>query len=115
MQTVPLSKRNFVRELIGVEAEALAYYFGAHVKEHLWSLLEKTDNFEIKDRFSDEFESVSKLQISSLVTLTLANWLEQRPRTDEKYLYIRKEEFTASESFLPAVAFSDFKSAYQLD
>ena len=78
-------------------------------------LLDKIDHFEIKDRFSGELRPVSFVQISDLVTLTLANWLEQRPRVDEKYLYLRKEEFTGSERFLPAEAFSDFKLAYQIN
>jgi len=114
-QTISLNKRNEIRELIGEEAEALVYYFGAHVKEHFWNLLDRSDNFEILDRFIGETTFVSFAQISDLVTLTLANWLEQRPRVDEKYLYLRKEEFTASERFLPAEAYRDFKLAYQLN
>lgn len=113
-QTVPLEYRNFVKELIGEYAEELAYFFGAHVKEHFWCLLERTDHFEIKDRFTGLVVPVAKEQISDLVTLTLANWLEQRPRADERYHFIRQEEFLASEKFLPEVAFIEFKVAYKL-
>lgn len=113
-QTVPLEYRNFVKELIGEYAEELTYFFGAHVKEHFWCLLERTENFEIKDRFTGLIVSVTENQISDLVTLTLANWLEQRLRADEKYHFIRQDEFLASERFLPEIAFKDFKTAYKL-
>lgn len=113
-QTVPLEERELVQKLIGDNAEELVYYFGAHVKNHFWELLDKEDNFEIKDRFSKELISVTREVINDLVTLTLANWLEQRPRVDKKYHFIRKEEFLASKRFLPKIAYKEFKIAYEL-
>jgi len=114
-QTVPLESRTSVKKLIGKDAEELAYLFGAHKKEYFWELLGENKNFNIHDRFSDQIINIGKDQVSSLVTLTLANWLEQRPMVDKKYHQIRKNEFLHSKQFLPAIAYSEFKQAYNIN
>ena len=114
-QSVPLSDRDYLRELIGVEAEELVYLFGCHVKRTFWDNLEAQDSFSIEDRFTNERIAISRDVFSALVTLTLANWLEQRPRAAKEYQYLRKDEFIRSKSYLPAVAFQAFKDAYGLD
>lgn len=75
-QTVPLECREFVKELIGKDAELLAYYFGAHEKNYFWEFLSNKGKYIIHDRFSKEEHFISKDELSDLVTLTLANWLE---------------------------------------
>lgn len=112
--TVLLSDRQKIRELIGFEAEELTYLFGAHVKDHFWSFLETPGNYEILDRFTGQTVPISKKQVSQLVTLTLANWLEQRPRVDKKYQFLRQEEFCRSKEFLPPIAYGAFQNAYNL-
>lgn len=49
-----------------------------------------------------------------MITLTLANWLEQRPRMPEEYLYIRQKEFTRSKPYIPACVYEDFEIAYSI-
>ena len=113
-QTVPLEMRSSLVDIIGEKAESLAYLFGAHEKESLWKNLKRSKNFKIKDRFAGKEVSISREDLSDLVTLTLANWLEQRPRADEKYKFLRKKEFYASKILLPKPAWEEFKKAYEI-
>lgn len=53
-------------------------------------------------------------ELSELITLTLANWLEQRPRSKSEYQFIRQEEFLRSKKYLLKCAFEDFCNAYGL-
>lgn len=112
-ETVPLSERSHLQDLIGKNAERTAYFFGAHVKESLWKNLElSTNSYSIVDRFTNERVEISQNDFNDLVTLTLANWLEQRPRAPQEYQFLRRREFLASKEFLPIVAFDEFKRAY---
>jgi hypothetical protein len=45
------------------------------------------------------------------MTLTLASWLEHRPRADKKYQYLRKIEFMELQHYLPIAAYDEFKRA----
>jgi len=111
---IDLSERRDIQEIIGVEAEEMAYFFGAHEKDSLWANLQREKEFKINDRLNSKEIYLSEEQLKALITLTLANWLEQRPRAPKEYLYIRKKEFLASEKYLPTKANSDFKKAYNL-
>ncbi len=107
-----LENRDFVQSLIGFEAERLAYLFGAHKKESLWSNLNTNCDLSIEDRFTNKILNLTNKDFSDLVTLTLANWLEQRPRSAPKYQFIRQEEYLRSVAYLPKIAFQDFLLAY---
>lgn len=109
-----LENRNYMREAIGEEAEQLAYLFGSHVKESLWKNLAGGHSFKITDRFQDQDVEISERNFRDLVTITLANWLEQRPRQESEYLNLRKEEFMRSRTFLPEKAYINFIQAYGL-
>ena len=113
-ETVSLDQRSVINKLIGKEAEELVYLFGAHQKENFWDFLDRENSFVIHDRFTYQVVPVSYQQISQLVTLTLANWLEQRPRVDEKYKFIREKEFSLSQRFLPEKAYEQFLIEYDL-
>ena len=112
---IDLSEREKIKAILGSEAEELAYFFGAHVKDSLWENLKRANNFSFYDRLNDSVTLISEDQLKDLVTLALANWLEQRPRAPKEYLYIRKEEFLASEKLLPKKAFEEFLVAYGLN
>lgn len=114
-ESATLENRKFMQELIGIEAERLAYLFGAHKKETLWKNLEETESYSIVDRFTEQSIALVKDDLSRLITLTLANWLEQRPRADEKFKLIRKDEFLASKKILPQKAYADFLKEYGLE
>jgi len=107
-----LDNREYVRGLIGEQAERLAYLFGAHKKESLWKNLESDGSIAIEDRFSDSDLPISKQDFSDLITVTLANWLEQRPRVAIEYLMLRREEFLRSKPYLSNSAYQDFISNY---
>jgi hypothetical protein len=109
-----LDNRKYVQDLIGDEAERLTYLFGAHKKESLWKNLDRDKNFNIVDRFLDKEITLSNQELSDLITITLANWLEQRPRSKAEYHFIRQEEFMRSKMHLSKSAFEDFFDAYGL-
>lgn len=109
-----LDNREFMKTLIGREAEELTYLFGAHQKESLWKNLDGADAFTLHDRFLDRPMIISNKSLSDLITLTLANWLEQRPRVSSEHLLLRKEEFLRSEPYLKDVAYNEFLLAYGL-
>lgn len=109
-----LDNRKYVQKLIGNKAEKLTYLFGAHQKESLWQNLDRDSNFIIIDRFSEKEIALSTQELSDLITITLANWLEQRPRSKSEYQSIRQEEFLRSKKYLLESAFEDFCNAYGL-
>jgi hypothetical protein len=109
-----LKNRQYMQETIGEKAERLAYLFGAHVKESLWQNLVIKPPFFIRDRFENRDIEISKDDLCDLITITLANWLEQRPRTADKYQNLRKEEFLRSRPFLSKKAYLSFIDAYGL-
>ena len=109
-----LDNRDYIRTLIGRDAETLAYLFGAHVKETLWTNLDRTEVRFINDRFTNESVPLSDQEFSDLITITLANWLEQRPRAHPKYHFLRQDEFCKSKGHLPEAAYRDFLEAYGL-
>jgi hypothetical protein len=108
-----MSERPYLRSLIGEKAERLTYLFGAHVKESLWkNLQEPRESFSLQNRFTMRQEHISDQELNELITLTLANWLEQRPRASLEHQFLRKDEFVLSRSRLPKVAFEEFKILY---
>ena len=84
------------------------------MKDSLWENLNRKDGFSFIDRLEEKNIEISGEQLRDLITLTLANWLEQRPRAPEEYLFVRQEEFLRSEKYLPKIAFEEFKKAYGL-
>ena len=113
-ESATLENRDYMQSVIGVEAEALAYLFGAHTKESLWKILSKSDSYMIVDRFLKIEVPLSEQALSDLMMLTLANWLEQRPRAGAEHQFIRQSEFTASKPFVSKIAYDEFLVAYQI-
>ena len=50
-----------------------------------------------------------------MITLTLGNWLEQRPRSRPEDQFIRLNEFKSSKEFLPNIAYQEFLTGYNLN
>ena len=111
---VTLESRDFVRSLIGLDAEKLAYLFGAHQKESLWENLSRSNGFTLFDRFEKTSTGISSAELEALITLTLANWLEQRPRAQPEDRNLRVNEFKQSKRFLSKQAYDSFLTAYGL-
>lgn len=49
-----------------------------------------------------------------MITLTLANWLEQRPRAPKEYQFVIQEQLINSKDLMPETAYQAFLKAYRL-
>jgi hypothetical protein len=79
-QAIPLSMRAAVRELIGQEAEWLAWLFCIMRRETFDENLPRTEGFTLQDRLTQEWIPLTAGQFSDLVAMTFANTLEAFPR-----------------------------------
>ena len=111
---VSRDNRSAIEAMLGTSSERLVYLFCAHEKESLWENLDMSSDYSIRDRFLDREIALSADEFSDIVTLTLANWLEQRPRVEKKWHFIRQKEFLRSKPLLPPVAFEEFCDDYQI-
>ncbi|MEV6598629.1 DUF6817 domain-containing protein [Actinoplanes sp. NPDC051346] len=109
---VPPELRPAVRELIGDEAETLAYLFGAVTRTSLFDAAFDGAPFLLESR-DGEYLAVTDEQYSGLAALTVANWLEQRPRFPEASQFNRAREFDAMRAYLPATVRAALEQAYQ--
>ena len=72
--------RNEVQQLIGDEAESLAWLFCMMRRETLYENPGREGEFRVQHRLTDEWLPLTKIQFQDLLTLTLANSLEAFPR-----------------------------------
>ena len=91
-QAIPLTLKPEVVALIGAEAERLAWLFGVMEKERFYGLLEAGEG-AITHRQTGETIPLSRQEVAELCDLTVASWLEQRPRAAAKYPSLRSTEF----------------------
>jgi hypothetical protein len=91
-QTIPDDLRPQVINLIGAEAERLARLFGVMEKESFYALLDAGEG-EISHRQTGARIPLSRGDFRDLCELTVANWLEQRPRAAERFQRLREDEF----------------------
>jgi hypothetical protein len=80
LKAIPLSKRDEVRQLIGDEAESLAWLFCMMRRETLDQNLGRAGDLKVQHRLTDEWLPLTNAQFSDLVTMTFANSLEAFPR-----------------------------------
>lgn len=78
--TVPMSMRDLVREVIGEEAEELAYLFGVMRRKLFRENFELQHHFRIQHRQTNNWIPITSKQFSDLANLEIANALEQIPR-----------------------------------
>jgi hypothetical protein len=97
LKAIPLTMRNEVQQLIGDEAESLAWLFCMIRRETLYENpgREREGEFRVQHRLTDEWLPLTKIQFQDLLTLTLANTLEAFPRgsrIERRYLrkYLRR-------------------------
>lgn len=109
---LPLDLRPQVQALTGVEAEAIAYRFGALEKQSLYDNLGRTDGFRIRSRFSGEDWDLTAGELGDLLDLTVANWLEQRDRIAPEHRLHRSAEFAAMRPWLLPAARAALEGAY---
>ncbi|MEV4820398.1 DUF6817 domain-containing protein [Micromonospora sp. NPDC049274] len=108
---IPHELRPAVRELIGAEAETLAYLFGTVTRSALFDAAFDGPPFLLEDR-SGGCVGVTGGQYADLAALTVANWLEQRPRFAEAKQLSRAREFDAMRRYLPETVRTALERAY---
>jgi hypothetical protein len=77
---IPLSRRAEVRQLIGDEAESLAWLFCIMRRETFDQNLCRHGGFTLQHRLTAEWLPLNAAQFHDLVTMTFANTLEAFPR-----------------------------------
>jgi hypothetical protein len=80
LQAVPLTMRNDVQQLIGDEAESLAWLFCMIRRESLLENPGPQGELRVQHRLTDEWLPLTRSQFQDLLTLTFANTLEAYPR-----------------------------------
>src|SRR3954453_16386472 len=80
LKAVPLTMRDELRQLIGEEAELLAWLFCMMRRETFDENLGRESDFSVRHRLTGEEVPLSTAQFQDLVTLTFANSLEAFPR-----------------------------------
>lgn len=109
--TVPHEERPAVRALIGEEAETIAYLFGTLTRASLFDAAFDGPPFLLESR-AGETVGVTEAQYADLAAVTVANWLEQRPRFPEEKRLSRAREFDAMRAYLPAAIRAALEDAY---
>jgi SAM-dependent methyltransferase len=79
-ETQTVKNRDVVRERLGERAERLAYLFAAMIRRTLYENLERGAPYWVVDRHLNEDVGLSIQDLSDLITLDLANRVEQLPR-----------------------------------
>jgi hypothetical protein len=79
-KAIPLSMRAEVRQLIGEQAEALAWIFCIMRRETFDENLGHEHELSVRDRLTGERVPLTRAQFHDLVTITFANTLQAFPR-----------------------------------
>jgi hypothetical protein len=111
---VPLELRPLVRGLIGEEAETLAHLFGTVSRAAVFDAAFEGAPFLLETRTGGQI-GITDQQYSDLAVLTVANWLEQRPRFPDSSRNSRAREFRAMCQFLPTTPRQALEEAYRFD
>jgi hypothetical protein len=111
--TLDVSLREALRGQIGSAAEELVYLFGVMEKESFYRNLSAPPPYAIRCRLTGENIELASAQFADLCELTVANWLEQRPRAGERNRYLRADEFRAMRPLLSAAGRAALDDAYR--
>ena len=109
--TFPPELRPKVRALIGEEAETIAYLFCVLRRESIFDGAFDGAPFLLESRDGEQI-AVTAAQFGDLATLTVANWLEQRPRFPAAEQRSRATEFEAVRPYLNPAARAALDQAY---
>jgi hypothetical protein len=112
--TLPLSRRDEIRQLIGKRGERLAYLNCALDRSFLDHSLQEPGCCTIRDRFTGQEIELSRRDFDDLCWIHLFDWLEQVPRSREwnyrRHAYgqmARRLAGTAQEEFQRVYAQAD--------
>ena len=112
-RTVPLEARDEVRSAIGDRAEEIAYLYCALSRQSLYRNLDMGAPYSVKGRDAREMP-ISLTQLADLMTLDLANRLEQQPRTRWDVARIDRDRkiYERAVPLLPGVAVAEFRKMF---
>jgi hypothetical protein len=112
-RTVPLEARDEVRSAIGDRAEEIAYLYCALSRQSLYRNLDVGAPYMVKARDGREMP-ISLAQLADLMTLDLANRLEQQPRTRWDVARIDRDRkiYERAVPLLPGVAVAEFREMF---
>jgi len=112
-QTVPLEARDAVRGAIGRQAEEIAYLYCALSRESLYRNLDVGAPYGVKTQDGGEVP-LSLRQLADLMTLDLANRLEQLPRTRRNPAQIEHDRtvYERAVPLLPGPAVVEFRGTF---
>jgi Domain of unknown function (DUF6817) len=112
---VDLKKRERIAVLIGPEAERIVYYYGACDRDYFYPRIGRLDEPNFLNRFTGQFENISKQMVGDLLELTLANELEIIKK-DDAFLAERRVKyeslFDRFEPFVSAKGFEEYKRVF---
>ncbi|MEY2977416.1 MAG: DUF6817 domain-containing protein [Prochlorotrichaceae cyanobacterium] len=106
---VNLEQRDIIEDAIGVDAEKLVYYYCLEDRNHFSSNFERINEFKLRTWLGKKEMSLTQEEFSALITIRLADHLEQLPYTRD---YCHQEFYLKSKPFLTEKAFDDFLIAY---
>ena len=107
-----IERRGEVRELIGERAERIAYLNCALVRSTFDALVTGSRPLRVVDRLTDDPVPLSEQDFQDLVTVHLADWLEQVPRSKE-WDY-RRDAYRVMAEHLGGIALESFDRVYAL-
>jgi hypothetical protein len=112
-RTVPLDARDEVRSAIGERAEEIAYLYCALSRQSLYRNLDVGAPYAVKTRDGREMP-ISLEQLADLMTLDLANRLEQQPRNRWDVARIDRDRkiYERAVPLLPGVAVAEFREMF---
>jgi uncharacterized protein DUF6817 len=114
--SVPLSDRARVRERIGSEAEALVHLYGTMVRRLLYDSLARGAPHRIVDRTTGADIPLRDVQqLADLMTLDVANRLEQLPRVPMSLwrMELDRRRYEQAAALLPRAALLDMRRVYR--
>lgn len=113
---VDLKKRERIAALIGAEAERIVYYYGACDRDYFYPRIGRVDEPNFLNRFTGQFENISRQMVRDLLELTLANELEIIKK-DDAFLAERRVRyeslFDRFEPFVSANGFKEYKRVFK--
>ena len=103
--SIPIERRQVVRNVIGEEAELLCFLFCIIERLSLYSSLSSDDPPScVRSRYGGAALKLDEQTYSALCHIALANWLEQRGRAPQELRHQRDKIFRAMLPFLVPAA-----------
>lgn len=112
------SNRAYLSQQIGQAAEQLVYLYCACDRDVLYPQIGRQDTVQFRNRFTQQTQSLSALELSQLCEITLANELDVVSRDPALKAQHRDwfiELFQRFEGIVSATAFSAFQDAFMRD